>query len=181
MEGFATGLRGPEVPGRRSHFRSWKHAMRVSRTMHAGSGSSVNLRQATRSDIPAMQRVRMSVRENVLTDPSRITEADYIGALEQLGRSWVVEADNQIVAFATGYKSGSVWALFVRPDHEARGLGKALHATMVDWLWSLGHTSLWLTTDPGTRAERFYVSQGWVPLERLTGGEVRLQLVRPGE
>ena len=126
-----------------------------------------------------MQRVRLAVRENVLSDPSRITEADYIAALDELGRTWVVEAAGQIIAFATGYKTGSIWALFVHPDQEGRGFGKALHSAMVNWLWSLGHTSLWLTTDPGTRAERFYVSQGWMPCEMVPGGEIRLQLVGP--
>lgn len=126
-----------------------------------------------------MQRLRLAVRENVLSDPLRITEADYIAALDELGRTWVVEADGQIVAFAAGFKTGSVWALFVHPDHEGRGLGTALHAAMVNWLWSLGHTRLWLTTDPGTRAERFYVARGWVACEMVPGGEIRLQLLGP--
>lgn len=139
----------------------------------------MTLRQATQSDIPAMQRVRLAVRENTLSDPSRITVADYIAALDDLGRSWVVEADGEIVAFATGYRAGSIWALFVHPDHEGRGYGKALHSTMVDWLWSLGHTRLWLTTGPGTCAERFYTSQGWQPCGIVSGGELRLELGGP--
>ena len=126
-----------------------------------------------------MQRVRLAVRENTLSDPTRITEADYIAAQETLGRTWVVEADGEIVAFATGYEAGSVWALFVHPDHEGRGYGKALHAAMVNWLWSLGHTRLWLTTGPGTRAERFYLAQGWQPRGTVSGGEIRLELRGP--
>src|SRR5262245_2411594 len=121
----------------------------------------MTLRIATRSDIPGMHHVRLAVRENTLSTPGRITEADYIAALENLGRGWVIESDGVIVAFAIGYASGSIWALFVHPDHEGRGYGKAPHAAMVDWLWSLGLTRLWLTTDPGTRAERFYFSCGW--------------------
>ena len=93
-----------------------------------------------------MQRVRLAVRENTLSDQTRITEADYIAAQETLGRTWVIEDVGEILAFATGYKAGSIWALFVHPDHEGRGYGKALHSTMVNWLWSLGHTRLWLTT-----------------------------------
>ena len=126
-----------------------------------------------------MQRVRLAVRENTLSDPARITEADYIAALTNLGRTWVVEAGGDIAAFATGYKTGSVWALFVHPDHEGCGYGKVLHSTMVNWLWSLGHTRLWLNTDPGTRAERFYISQGWQPCGIVAGGELRLELAGP--
>jgi GNAT superfamily N-acetyltransferase len=126
-----------------------------------------------------MQRVRLAVRENTLSNPNRITAADYIAALEDLGRTWVVEADGEIAAFATGYKAGSVWALFVHPLHEGRGYGNALHSTLVSWLWSLGHTRLWLTTSPGTRAERFYVSRGWQPCGIVPGGDLRLELGGP--
>lgn len=139
----------------------------------------MTLRQATRSDIPAMQCVRLAVRENTLSDPTRITVADYIAALEDLGRTWVVESHGEIAAFATCYRDGSIWALFVHPDHEGRGYGRALHSTMINWLWSLGHTRLWLTTDPGTRAERFYIAQGWESCGIVPGGELRLELGGP--
>ena len=139
----------------------------------------MTLRQAAQSDISDMHRVRLAVRENVLSNPNRITEADYIDALAELGRTWVIEANGQIVAFATGYKAGSVWALFVHPDHEGRGYGNALHSTMVSWLWSLGHTRLWLTTSLGSRAERFYISRGWQPCGIVPGGDLRLELDGP--
>jgi GNAT superfamily N-acetyltransferase len=139
----------------------------------------VALRQADSLDIPAMHRVRLAVRENALSDPHRITGADYLAALDALGRTWVVESGGEIVAFATGYRDGSIWALFVHPDHEGRGYGRALHATVVAWLWSLGHKRIRLTTTPGTRAERFYLTQGWQVCGTVPGGEVRLELARP--
>ncbi len=104
-----------------------------------------------------------------------------MAALGALGRTWVIEVDGRVLAFATDYRTGTVWAMFVDPAHEGRGFGQALHAAMVNWLWSLGHVSLWLTTDPGTRAERFYLSQGWVPRGMAPGGEIRLELVGPGK
>lgn len=140
---------------------------------------NVTLRQANHGDIAGMQRVRWAVRENALSDPNRITEADYIAALDALGRTWVIEADGVVAAFATGYKAGTIWALFVHPDHEGRGYGKALLSNMVDWLWSLGLTRLWLTTSPGTRAEAFYKSRGWQPIGFDPGGDIRLELVKP--
>lgn len=139
----------------------------------------MTLRVATRADIPAMRRVRLAVRENVLSDPARISEADYVEALDLAGRTWVVEADGGIVGFATGYRTGSVWALFVHPDHEGRGYGKALLHTLVAWMCTLGHAQLTLTTQPGTRAERFYLAQGWRRLGTVETGEVRLELARP--
>lgn len=137
------------------------------------------LRPANATDIPAMQCVRLAVRENVLSDPGRVTHADYAAALDETGRTWVVEVDGGIAAFATGYRTGSIWALFVHPDHEGRGYGRALLSVAVEWLWSLGHERVWLTTTPGTRAERFYIAQGWQPCGTVDKGEVRLELPRP--
>lgn len=42
-------------------------------------------REANKADIPAMHRVRLAVRENALSDPTRITESDYLAALDTLG------------------------------------------------------------------------------------------------
>ncbi len=75
------------------------------------------LREANESDVPGMRRVRASVRENIQSDPARVTKADYISVIEKLGRTWIVESDGEIVAFASGYSAGSIWALFVDPDH----------------------------------------------------------------
>ena len=48
-----------------------------------------------------MHRIRLSVRENRLVH-SRVTEADYVPAIEGSGRGWVVEAHGRIVGFGTG-------------------------------------------------------------------------------
>lgn len=127
-----------------------------------------------------MQRIRLAVRENALSDPGRITGSDYLAALDELGRTWVVELDGGAIAgFATGYRNGSIWALFVHPDHEGLGHGQSLHSAVVAWLWSLGHQRIWLTTAAGTRAERFYLSRGWRPCGTVPGGDVRLELGQP--
>lgn len=60
----------------------------------------MTLRPATQGDIPGMQRVRLAVRENVLSDPTRITVADYRAALADLGRTWVVVADHESLGSA---------------------------------------------------------------------------------
>lgn len=139
------------------------------------------LRQASRADIPALHRIRMAVRENVLVS-TVITEADYIDALERTGRGWLIELEDGTTAgFAIGNaKTGNIWALFVDPGHEGRGHGRRLHDTMVEWLFAQGLERLWLSTDPGTRAQRFYEAAGW----RFTGwvewGEAGYELARPG-
>ena len=106
-------------------------------------------RQAQRGDIPAMHRVRLSVRENRLTS-SIVTEADYPSAIEETGRGWVVEAQGAVVGFAIGnVTDGNIWALFVVPGPWSVGVtdGSSVDG-MVSWLWSQGLRRLRLTTDP---------------------------------
>ena len=137
------------------------------------------LRRAVRSDIGVIQRVRASVNENRLVS-TVITDEDVRVAIEDTGRGWVVDEDGEVVAFAIGNsRNGNVWALFVHPEHEGRGYGRRLHDTMVSWLWDAGLQLLWLTTEPGTRAQRFYEAAGWQRAGITTGGELRYELQRP--
>jgi GNAT superfamily N-acetyltransferase len=133
------------------------------------------LRQAVFSDIPDIQRIRRCVRENRLVSTS-ISDQQVGEALEKTGRGWVIEADGEVVAFAIGNaESGNIWALFVHPDHERRGYGRMLHETMVEWLFSRGLERLWLTTDPHTRAQRFYEAAGWECVGTTDGGELQFE------
>ena len=133
------------------------------------------LRQAVASDIASIQRVRHSVRENRLV--STVISDDHVrDQIEKTGRGWVVESQGEVVAFAIGdATTGNIWALFVHPDHESRGYGRALHDTMIDWLWSQGLTRLWLTTEAGTRAQRFYEAAGWQLIGVTDRGELRYE------
>lgn len=136
------------------------------------------VRQALVDDIAAMHAVRLAVRENRLVH-SRVVEADYVGAIAPPGRGWVVAARGETVGFAVANAAtGNIWALFVHPAHEGRGYGRRLHDTMVEWLWSSGCDSLWLTTEPGTRAERFYRAAGWTYAGASERGEARFELRR---
>ena len=140
---------------------------------------SERIRQAKASDAAAMHRVRMSVQENRLIS-TRLSDDDYAAAVEESGRGWVIELGESVVAFAVGNAvNGSIWALFVDPAHEGRGYGRWLHDVMVTWLWEQGHDQLWLTTEPGTRAERFYREAGWECAGAAASGEVRFELKKP--
>jgi GNAT superfamily N-acetyltransferase len=133
------------------------------------------LRRAILSDIADMQRIRRSVRENRLVSTS-ISDQQVRESIENTGRGWVIESEGEIVAFAIGNaESGNVWALFVHPTHERHGYGRLLHDTMVQWLLSRGLERLWLTTEPGTRAERFYEAAGWERIGLTDSGEVRFE------
>lgn len=137
------------------------------------------LRQAMAADVTGMQQIRQAVRENRLVS-TVISDDQVREAIERTGRGWVVEISGQVVAFAiANMDDGNIWALFVHPEHERRGYGRSLHDTMIAWLWTKGHERLWLTTQPGTRAQRFYESAGWTLAGRAAHGEVRYELDAP--
>jgi GNAT superfamily N-acetyltransferase len=135
-------------------------------------------RQANSNDIPAMSRIRLSVTENVLSDPSRVTEEMYEDFLERTGRGWVAENKGEIVAFCYADKEkASIWALFVCAGHEGRGLAKSLLKLAVNWLFEIGHDCVHLSTTASTRADRFYAAQGWLR-QPVSSSEIAYSLTK---
>ena len=140
----------------------------------------LHYRRAGEADIGAMSRIRLAVSENRLSDPGRITHAMYVDYLDRLGRSWVCEADGVVAGFAAvDAADGSIWALFVDPAHEGRGIGKQLLALAADYLFTQGYASIALATAADTRADVFYAAQGWERGKMKNDIEVRYTLCRP--
>jgi GNAT superfamily N-acetyltransferase len=138
---------------------------------------AMSIRIATRADIPELQIIRSSVTENVLT--SIITEEMIIDVMEKYGRIWIYDFEGQAVGFSAADKrTSNIWALFVLPAWEKRGIGKRLLYEAVQWLWLEGARTIWLTTDPRTRAEEFYQRQGWTRCGIEPDGEIRYELMR---
>ena len=141
--------------------------------------NKLHYRRATIEDIPLMSEIRLSVKENVLSNPARVTRQMYLDYLDHLGRGWVCESDGEIIAFSYAAKEdSSIWALFVRPECEGLGAGKALLALTVEWLFSLGNETVTLGTAADTRADRFYQRQGWSRGEMKDAVEVYYSLSR---
>jgi GNAT superfamily N-acetyltransferase len=137
------------------------------------------VRVANRGDIPAMHVVRLAVRENRLISGA-ITEQHYRSAIEDTGRGWVAEEAGAVIAFAVGNKmTGNIWALFVHPDHEGKGVGRLLQAAMLQWLFAERVPRAWLTTGPGTRAQRFYEATGWTRAGTTPDGEIVYERYSP--
>jgi GNAT superfamily N-acetyltransferase len=119
-------------------------------------------REAEISDIPQIQFVRNAVKENMLSDPSLVPDKDVEEYMTNRGKGWVCEVDNKIVGFAiVDMIVNNVWALFVHPHFEAKGIGKRLHRIMIDWYFLQTKEKIWLGTDPYSRAYKFYKMQGW--------------------
>jgi GNAT superfamily N-acetyltransferase len=136
-------------------------------------------RRATVADIPSLAAIRREVSENALTDPGRVTRAMYHDYLTDRGNGWVCEHRSSVVGFAiAALDKRLIWALFVRPDFEGRGIGSKLLQEAVDWLFDQGVDTISLTTDPGTRAEELYKAHGWKRGEHIANGEVLYRLRR---
>lgn len=137
------------------------------------------IREATSNDIPSIFDIRFSVIENVLSDPKKVTVEICNDFLNRRGKGWVVEVDETVAGFSiASLEDGSIWALFVRPGFEGRGVGRELLKKAKDWLFAAGASEVHLTTEPGTRADGFYSKQGWSRGETTPEGEVRFSIRR---
>jgi len=137
----------------------------------------MQFRQAISSDIPQIQYVRNAVKENMLSDPALVSDADCETYLNRRGRGWVCEIDDKIVGFAIAdLEDNNIWALFIHPDHEAKGIGKQLMHIMLTWYFENEKAFVWLSTSPGTRAEAFYRKNGWREAGLHGKGEIRFEM-----
>lgn len=136
-------------------------------------------REATIEDIPQIAIVRNSVKENAISNPDLITTEDYIEFMTVRGKGWVCEIDGKIVGFSIpDLEDNNIWALFLHPDFENRGIGRKLHDMMLDWYFAQGKDNVWLGTAPGTRAEMFYRKSGWTENGMHGKNEVKFEMTR---
>ena len=135
------------------------------------------IREANENDIHQMQLIRNAVKENVLSNPKLITYKDYEEFLLMKGRGWVCEEGNSIKGFSiVDLNNNNIWALFVHPDFEKKSIGKKLHDTMLDWYFSQTNKTIWLSTAPSTRAEKFYRRAGWMETGIYGKGEIKFEM-----
>jgi GNAT superfamily N-acetyltransferase len=145
------------------------------------SEERIIFRESNSADMSGISRVRTSVRKNLLTREQLaqrgITEESVAASLLLTRKAWVATCDGEVVAFSMADRQdGSIFALFVLPGYEGKGLGTRLLDAAVDWLWQNGIERIWLTTARGTRAAEFYLRRGWVCVGEQPNGELRFEL-----
>ncbi len=134
-------------------------------------------REAKPRDIPQIQMVRHSVKENTLSDPALVPDKDVEDYINNRGKGWVCEINDAIVGFAIiSLKDNNVWALFVQPQYDRRGIGRKLHDLMMDWYFMQTNAPAWLGTAPDTRAESFYRKAGWRENGTHGKGEIKFEM-----
>ena len=133
--------------------------------------------EANINDIKQIQRVRHSVKENILSNPALVTDEDCEEFLTKRGKGWVCEIENNIIGFAIAdLKENNIWALFVQPEFEKKGIGKKLHAIMLNWYFTQTKKDVWLGTAPNTRAATFYRLHGWKEVGIHGKGETKFEM-----
>ncbi len=133
--------------------------------------------EAEIKDIGQIQFVRNAVKENRLSDPALVPDKDVEEYITNRGKGWICKTGKKIVGFAiVDLIANNVWALFIHPDFEGKGIGKKLHQIMIDWYFVQTNEKLWLGTEPGSRAEKFYRMQGWKEVGVHGKGEIKFEM-----
>ncbi len=134
------------------------------------------IRKAARADYPRISEIRLSVRENRLSKSKYESVERVANWIFDNSTFWAWEEDGAIQGFsAADPRDGEIFALFVHPSYEGRGIGCALLPMACQILRDSGHTIATLTTEAGTRAERFYRQDGWTEIGRQDDGQIVFQ------
>lgn len=135
------------------------------------------IREAVLDDIKQIQIVRNLVTENTLSSPALVTDKDCEEFMFKRGKGWVCEIENRIVGFSIAdLKENNIWALFLNPEYEKKGIGIQLHDTMLNWYFTQTKDTVWLGTAPRTRAEVFYRKSGWYEVGIHGNGEIKFEM-----
>jgi GNAT superfamily N-acetyltransferase len=149
----------------------------MSDLVNLSSSTQMIFRKATIGDIREMQRIRHAVKENRLSDPGLVTDQDCEEFITRRGQGWVAEEDNSVKGFAIlDLVDKNIWALFVDPSFERKGIGRKLQELMLNWYFSSHSDTIWLGTAPHTRAAGFYRRSGWRETGLRTNGEIRFEM-----
>ncbi len=132
--------------------------------------------KATLADRPRIYEVRHAVRENRLSRSSEAKVDQVTDWIFANGSFWVWEEAGAVQGFSVADpRDGTIFGLFIHPDYESRGIGRALLPKACEDLRVAGFKVAKLTTGAGTRAERFYRINGWEETGRQDDGQIIFQ------
>ena len=136
-------------------------------------------RVARKEDIPGIQTVRNAVKENMLSNPALVSDDDCDEFINRRGRGWVAISNERIVGFSIAdLADKNIWALFVEPGSDKKGIGRELHRLMLNWYFEQTSEPVWLGTAPNTRAEKFYRDAGWKEIGTHGKGEIKFEMTK---
>lgn len=143
---------------------------------------NICIRAAQPSDVDGIFDVRTSVAENHLSREEMqrmgITESVVADMIEHNQCAWVATVNGQVIGFSMILPDeGCLFAAFVLPDYEGRGIGRSLVELAEHELFK-HHETAWLETDKNSRAAQFYMQLGWGNNKNINGTDIRLEKYR---
>ncbi|MEO1590636.1 MAG: GNAT family N-acetyltransferase [Cyanobacteria bacterium J06632_22] len=138
----------------------------------------MKIRRVTIEDIEPLFEIRTSVTENYQSREEiaalGITPKTVADMLQHGCAAWLAEQAGQGIGFAIANATEqTIFGIFIRPEFEGQGVGRALMAEAEHWLWSQGAVEIWLLTgnDPNLRAYGFYQHLGWQNVGVVEAGD----------
>lgn len=131
----------------------------------------MNIRIAQSTDIETLFKIRTSVTENYQSREEiaqlGITPDSVATMLAIDCCGWIAELEAQPIGFSIANATEkTILGIFIYPNFEGQGAGRALMQAAEDWLWSKNIQEIWLLTgnDPNLRAYGFYLHLDWQPI-----------------
>ncbi len=143
---------------------------------------NISTRAAQLSDIDSIFDVRTSVVENHLSREEMqqmgINESVVADMIEQSQCAWVATINDNVIGFSMILPDdGCLFAAFVLPEYEGRGIGRSLVQLAENELFKR-HEIAWLETDKNSRAAQFYMQLGWGNKTNINDTDIRLEKYR---
>ncbi len=141
---------------------------------------SINIRLVQKEDIETLFEIRTSVKENYQSRQEiaqlGITPASVAKMLQKDCCAWIAEIKSQPVGLSiANLTEKTILGMFVLPEFENQGIGRALMEITEDWFKKQGIKEIWLLTGNNTtfRAYGFYLHLGWTPVGLETEGVMK--------
>jgi GNAT superfamily N-acetyltransferase len=101
-----------------------------------------------------------------------VTPASIAQAISDTPCAWVAELDSEVIGFSMVQQDdGCLFAAFVVPEHEGKGVGTRLIQIAERVLFE-HHDVAWLETAEGSRAASLYRHLGWNIPTDIGNGDV---------
>lgn len=143
---------------------------------------SIDVRTAQLCDVEGMFDVRTSVIENHLSREEMrqmgITESVVGNMIAKSLCAWVATENEKVIGFSMILPDeGCLFAAFVLPEYEGRGIGRRLVVLAEQELFQQ-HEMAWLETDKNSSAAKFYMQLGWGNKKDINDTDIKLEKYR---
>ncbi|ENI8089352.1 GNAT family N-acetyltransferase [Salmonella enterica] len=139
----------------------------------------IYIRQALITDVDSIFEIRTSVTENHLSREEMrqmgITERSVADMIQKSTCAWGAIDGVKAVGFTMVlHDKGCLFAAFVLPEYENRGIGRELLMRAEEELFK-HHEVIWLETEKNSRAAKIYKHLGWDDKTDIDEGHIRLE------